>query len=80
MNKDGTVSLCIAGQIFLPRGFLDDLAIFPKHLDFVAIIRTEVIVKSLSADGAPHAVFSILAEKQNHFSVEIEFLFLVGKF
>lgn len=80
MNEDGAVGFRVACQIFLPCGVFNDFAVFSEDLDFVAIVRRKVVVKSLAVDSAAHAVLSILPEKQNDFPVEIEFLHPVGEF
>jgi hypothetical protein len=64
MDKNGTVLLRVAGKIFLPRRFLDYLAILLENFSLIAIIACEVIVQSLASDGAPYARSSRLALKR----------------
>ena len=51
MNEDGTVGFCVTRQIFLPCGIFNDFAVFFEDLDFVAVVRRKVVVKSLAHDA-----------------------------
>jgi len=43
---DGAVRLRVAGKVFLPRGFLYDLAVLPEHFNLLAVVGLEVIAKA----------------------------------
>src|SRR5438552_3046474 len=79
VDKDGAVRLRVAGKVFLPGGFLDDLAAFPENLDLFAVVGPEVIVQGLPTDRAANARLSVLREEKNNLAIEIKFLRLIGK-
>ena len=64
MNKDGPVSLRVAGRVLLPRSLLDGRAVLAEHLDFLAVVSP--VVQGLPADGAAHAAVSILSEEDDN--------------
>jgi hypothetical protein len=72
MDKDGAARLCVAGKVFLPGGFLDDLAGFPEHFDLFTVVSSEVIIQGLPTDRAANARLSILPEEKNNLAAPLQ--------
>ena len=79
MDKDRTVRLRVAGNVFLPGRLLDDLAVFAEHLGLFAVVPPEVIVQGFPTDGTAHPRLPVLPEENNNVTIKIKFRRLIGE-
>lgn len=78
-DKNRPVRFCFAIKIFSARFQFDGLTVGHEYSELVLIVSLKVIVQGFSADGTPHAVFSVLSPKRDHSAVEIISLFPLRK-
>jgi len=70
-DENRPVWFCFAIKIFLPCFQFDGLTVGPEYFRLVLVVSLKVIVDGLSADGAPHAGFSVLPPERDDATVEI---------
>ena len=69
-GRNGAVRFCASRKVFGARNIFNIFTVGSKHFKFVFFVAAKMIVQSFPANLATHALPTILAPKNDNFTVE----------